>query len=361
MLWFGRFHAGDPLIAFSAKGRKIAAVSLLEVTRAQRESVFDEVLNLQVLLEEVRSAQANAGVAEVVALLAKRNGVRSFVVPPDFPAGLYQQLRELGVRVSIGKVPFFPERVIKTEEEIACLRAGNRASAAGFSAVEKILAASEIADGKVLFEGKVLTAERLRRAVEIACLEAGALNVTGIITAPGDQAVDCHCEGTGPIGANQLIVVDIFPRVSASGYFGDMTRTYLKGKASPNQRKIVRTVREAQKLAFSLIKPGARGCDVHKAILEFFDKAGYATGLNKENGFQEGFFHGLGHGVGLDVHEEPSLSARGVEPLEAGMVVTVEPGLYYIGRGACRIEDVVRVTETGCQLISRHPYRWEFA
>jgi Xaa-Pro aminopeptidase len=158
-----------------------------------------------------------------------------------------------------------------------------------------------------------------------------------------------------------LLVVDIFPRVSASGYFGDMTRTYLKGVATPEQRRLVKTVREAQQLAFSLIKPGARGRDVHKAVLDFFGNKGYKTGLNEKNGYQEGFFHGLGHGVGLDVHEEPSLSTRGEKPLEPGMVVTVEPGLYYIGQGACRIEDVVVVTETGCAPLSRHPYRWEFA
>ncbi|MDR2863629.1 MAG: Xaa-Pro peptidase family protein [Puniceicoccales bacterium] len=360
MLWFSRFHAGDPLLAFSVAGKRIGVVSLLEVTRARKESVLDEVLNLQELIEEQKRLSKDAGVPEVIVALAKRNAVRAFTVPADFPASLYKRVTELGLRLEISGAPFFPQRVFKTEEEQASIRAGNRAAEAGFKAVEKILTESEVHNGKVWHGKKVLTSEKLHQAIEQACLSAGALNVTGLIAASGDQAVDCHCSGSGPIGANQLIVVDIFPRVSATGYFGDMTRTYLKGVSSPEQRRLVKTVRAAQQLAFSLIKPGASGMDIHKAVVAFFEKQGYATGENPKSGYQEGFFHGLGHGLGLDIHEERTLSLRGAETLQPGMVTTVEPGLYYAGLGGCRIEDVVVVTETGCKLLSRHPYRWEY-
>ena len=185
--------------------------------------------------------------------------------------------------------------------------------------------------------------------------------MSGLIAAAGDQAVDCHCSGSGPIAANVLIVVDIFPRMSTSGYYGDMTRTYLKGRASASQRRLVKTVREAQQLALSLIKPGVSGASIHKAVSTFFEQRGYATGLNPSSGYHEGFFHGLGHGLGLDIHEERSLSLRGTRALRAGMVTTVEPGLYYLGLGGCRIEDVALVTEKGCELLSKHSYRWEIA
>ncbi|MDR2845508.1 MAG: Xaa-Pro peptidase family protein [Puniceicoccales bacterium] len=358
MLWFSRFHAGDPLLAFSAKGKRIGAVALLEVTRAQKESALDEVLNLQTLLDVQRRTNATASVAEVVVALAAQYGVRAFSVPSDFPASLYKRLLELGLRVEIGDSPFFPQRVVKTAEELDNIRAGNRASCAGFKAVEKILTESEIRRGFVWHGGKVLTSETLRGAIEQACLAAGALNVTGLIAAAGDDAVDCHSSGAGPIPANQLIVVDIFPRVSATGYFGDMTRTYLKGTASPAQRRLVKTVRAAQQLALKTIRAGLTGAVVHRAVVDFFAAQGYVTGV--KDGYQEGFFHGLGHGVGLDIHEEPSLGLRGVKPLQAGMVVTVEPGLYYRGLGGCRIEDVVVVTADGCAPLSKHPYRWEF-
>ncbi|MDR2430050.1 MAG: Xaa-Pro peptidase family protein [Puniceicoccales bacterium] len=361
MRWFSRFHASDPLLALSAKGKKIGVVSLLEVTRARKESVFDEVLNLQDLLAGVRASNANAGIAEVVLALAARHGVNAFAVPSDFPASLYQRITALGLRLDIGEAPFFRRRVVKSAGEIAAIRAANRASSAGFKAVEKILAGSEIRRGNVWHGGRALTSERLKTAVEQACLSAGALNVAGLIVAAADQAVDCHCSGSGVIPANALIVVDVFPRSSATGYFGDMTRTYLKGRATAEQRRLVGTVRAAQQAALAAIKPGRSGAAVYKVVKDFFEAAGYATAVNAANGYQEGFFHGLGHGLGLDVHEEPSLGARGVAPLRAGMVVTVEPGLYYLGLGGCRIEDVVVVTATGCELLSRHPYRWEFA
>jgi Xaa-Pro aminopeptidase len=360
VLWFSRFHAGDPILAFSVRGKRLAAVPLLEVTRAKKESRLDEVLDLQDLLAEARADNPGAGAADVAALLARKHGVAAFSVPPDFPASLYKRITELGVRIEIGKAPFFPQRVIKEPEEMDGLRAGNRASAAGFRAVEKILAAATAeADGALVFEGAPLTSERLHTAIEEACLRAGALNVTGLIAAGGDQAVDCHARGTGPLFAGQLLVVDIFPRVTASGYFGDMTRTYLKGTATPAQRRLVETVRAAQQLALGLVKPGVAGKTVHEAVQAFFAKAGYATGFNAATGYQEGFFHGLGHGLGLDVHEEPSLSLRGEKPLEPGMVVTVEPGLYYIGLGGVRIEDNVVVTADGCELLSDHPYDWQ--
>ena len=358
MRWFSQFQASDPLLALSAGRKKVGVVSLLEVTRARKESAFDEVLNLQDLLAEVRASDA---IAEVVLALAAKHGIRAFAVPPDFPASLYQRITALGLKLEIGEVPFFRQRVVKNDAEIAAIRAANRASAAGFKAVEKILAASEIRRGKVWHGGRVLTSEHLKAAVEQACLAAGALNVTGLIVAAADQAVDCHCSGSGAIPANALIVVDIYPRSSATGYFGDMTRTYLKGRATAEQRRLVNTVRAAQKAALAAIKPGRTGAAVYKVVKDFFETRGYATGVNAANGYQEGFFHGLGHGLGLDVHEEPSLGTRGTMALRTGMVVTVEPGLYYLGLGGCRIEDVVVVTAGGCELLSRHPYRWEFA
>jgi Xaa-Pro aminopeptidase len=361
VLWFSRFHAGDPILAFTAKKKKIAAVSLLEVTRAKKESSLDEVLNMQDWLDKARKDNPKAGAADVAVLLAAHYGISAFSVPPDFPVSLYKRITESGVKLEIANAPFFPRRVVKEPSELDCLRAANRAAAAGFKAVENVLAAAEVrkSNHALYLDGKPLTSERLRTAIEEATLRAGALNVTGLIAAGGDQAVDCHCSGSGPLFANQLIVTDIFPRVSATGYFGDMTRTYLTGTATPEQARLVKTVRAAQKLALTLIRPGVTGKSVHEAVQAFFVKEGYKTGLNQENGYQEGFFHGLGHGLGLDVHEDPSLSLRGDRILEPGMVVTVEPGLYYIGLGGCRIEDNVVVTKDGCELLSKHPYRWE--
>jgi len=95
---------------------------------------------------------------------------------------------------------------------------------------------------------------------------------------------------------------------------------------------------------------------VHQAAADCLSQAGYKTA--QSNGRWEGFIHSTGHGLGLEVHEEPRLSPRG-QRLRKGMVVTIEPGLYYQEIGGCRIEDVAWITTDGHKPLSRHPYRWE--
>ena len=250
----------------------------------------------------------------------------------------------------------FPERQIKTAAEVEALRKGNKASEAGFRIVAKTLAESKIRNGKLVHGGSILTSERLRELISHAALDAGAAALH-TIAAPGDQAVDNHCVGHGPIRAGELIVVDIFPRRTEDGYWGDMTRTYLKGKASDAQRRLVRTVRKAHKLAIDMIKPGITGGKVHDAVQAFFDKEGYETVRDSKN--PKGFSTRWAMAWAWKSMKRRSCVPRSPCKLRKGMVVTVEPGLYYHGLGGCRIEDVVHVVPGGCELISRAPYKWE--
>jgi Xaa-Pro aminopeptidase len=190
----------------------------------------------------------------------------------------------------------------------------------------------------------------------VACLEAGAISTNTIIAA-GDQGCDPHERGSGPIRANELIIVDIFPRVIATGYFGDMTRTFLRGRASEAQRTLVAAVRSAQSAALKTIRAGVNGREVHGQVVEIFTARGFQTKHTPRGSV--GFFHGTGHGLGLEVHEPPRMNASFDYRLKRGSVVTVEPGLYYPGIGGCRIEDVVQVTATGVKLLSSYHYDWE--
>lgn len=367
MRWFSRFKAGDPFPAFSAKGKKIGLLPLLEVGRARTESDFDVIVNLTELIGSLRKRDPKAGVPEAIVHAAREHGVRSFVVPHDFPAGLWVALQKLGLRLSLpgegrderSSPQAFPQRAIKTKSEEAGIAAGNRAASAGFSAVERILAESTIRSGFVRWRGKVLTAEVLHAEVHKAVADAGGMNDHGLIIAPGDQAVDCHCAGSGPVRAHEPIVVDIYPRHLDSGLYGDMTRTYVKGKASPERQRMIETVLAAHRSALKALRGGATGAAVYHAASDRIKSAGYVTENRK--GVYVGFFHGLGHGLGFDVHEEPSVSPRNAKPLLPGHVVTIEPGLYYPGLGGCRFEDVAVVTKTGHRLLSKHPYRWEIA
>lgn len=364
MLYFSRFHSSDPYLAFTIGEKKFGLAVPMEFSRMKSESAFDEVL----LLPEIREGAAKRfklpkgsvpDDCQLVRHLAKIYDIDEFRVGARFPAGLGFKLRDAGLKVTVpedGQI--FPERLIKTADEVEALRKGNLASAAGFRAVTKTLTESTIRNGKLIHGGKILTSERLREIIGQATLAAGAMALD-TIAAAGDQGCDCHNAGYGPIGANELIVVDIFPRRIADGYWGDMTRTFLKGKASDAQRKIVRTVKRSHEIGIKTIKPGVTGGKVQEVVEEFFAKEGYKTVKNSRE--PEGFFHAIGHGIGLDVHEGPSVRPDSVDVLRKGMVVTIEPGLYYRGIGGCRIEDVVHVVEGGGELISKAPYKWEIA
>ncbi len=357
-LYFGRFFAPDAYLALGPRGKRVAVMNALEYGRALKESSYDTVLRLEEWQNRARETfkRKDAGLAHIVKLLAHEYSVRRFVVPPEFPAGLLVKLRALQVPVVVSDGPLFPERAQKDREEIACLREGCEASAAGLYAAERALRRSKARrNGELYLDDEALTSERLRFLVDVACMENGAI-AQNTIVAGGQQACDPHCRGSGPLRASDLIIVDVFPRVTETGYFGDMTRTFLKGRATEPQRALVDAVRRAQKIAMKKLGPGVTGKKVHLAVQKYFTKLGYET--RRKPSYHEGFFHGTGHGLGLEVHEPPRVSLTGGR-LREGMVVTVEPGLYYPGLGGCRIEDVVQITDDGCKLLSDYDYNWE--
>jgi len=356
-LYFGRVHVPDAFIAIGLGKKKLAVVNALEFGRVKKESAFNIVLPLERYLKQAREKHPGEkiGVAEVVALLAAEYGIKTFVIPDDFPAGLASRLTRRGITLEVADSPIFPAREIKTPAEAAAIREGNRCSALGIGAAEAVLRASTIKSGKLHYGRAPLTSERLKVAIEIACLEAGALSMD-TIAAGGDQACDPHHRGSGPLRANELIIVDVFPRVQATGYHGDMTRTFLKGRASDAQRALIAAVRVAQLAALKKIRANVNGRLVHQQCLDVFAKRGYETKSTEHGSI--GFFHGTGHGLGLAIHESPRVSAVD-HRLKKGTVVTVEPGLYYPGLGGCRIEDVVQVTATGAKLLSAFHYNWE--
>lgn len=359
-LYFGRVNVPDAFIAFGHRGKKYAVVGALEFGRVKKTSDFDHVLPLEAWLQQARKTwpRRTAGVAEVIRLLAKAYHVKRFTVPVEFPAGLYAQLRAAGVALDVAEGALFPERECKSAAEAAAIREGNRCSALGFAAAERILRASRARGRTLVHRGEVLTSEKLKFAIEVACLEAGAVSANTIV-AGGDQACDPHERGSGPIRPNELVIIDIFPRVTRTGFHGDMTRTFLRGRASEAQRALVAAVRAAQLAALRSIRAGVNGRDVHREVVAVFTQRGYETRHTEQGSV--GFFHGTGHGLGLAVHEPPRLSGSVDWTLLKGSVVTVEPGLYYPGLGACRIEDVVQVTSARPRLLSRYSYEWELS
>ena len=356
-------YVPDPFLLFTHKGQRIGVASVNEFNRMAQDSALDEVLLLPEIEEETaRRFKLPKGkkpaTAHVVSHLAKRYGISEFNVGSRFSAGLFSSLQKAGIKVEVdaGGV-LLPQRQIKTADELKSLRKANRASAAGFREVAKTLAEAKVSKGVLMHQGQVLTSERLRKMINHACLEHEAMAMNTIV-ASGDQACDSHCLGHGPIRAGDLIVVDIYPQRMEDGYWGDMTRTYLKGRASDAQRRLVRTVKKAHQMAIGMIKPGVSGGRVHQAVENFFTQQGYET---RKGAKPVGFPHALGHGVGLEIHEQPIMRAGASFRFRKGMVMAVEPGLYYPGLGGARIEDCVDVISGGCEKISSAPYQWEIA
>ena len=156
-----------------------------------------------------------------------------------------------------------------------------------------------------------------------------------------------------PLKADSLIILDVFPKDARSGYYGDLTRTVVRGKANEAQRALWWTVFDAQKLALQKIVAGGSGVSLQKEVTEFFLQQGYPTEIR--DGRWVGFFHGLGHGFGLEIHEQPRIAKT---KFKTGQILTVEPGLYYPGVGGVRIEDDGVVTEKGFKVLSKFGKGW---
>ncbi|HRP04667.1 MAG TPA: Xaa-Pro peptidase family protein [Opitutaceae bacterium] len=358
MRYFSGIHVPDAFIAFQSKRKRIGIFNALEYGRALKESSLDQVLPLEPLRESAKQRwrTPNPSLADIILVAAGRLRIRHCFVADDFPAALFMKLKKRGLRIDTAHAPILPSREIKSASEARAIRAANGISAAGIRAAERMLSESRIKGRNLIHRGRTLTSEMLRMAIEIACIEAGGVSID-TIAAGGDQACDPHHRGSGPIRPHELIIIDVFPKANKSSYHGDMTRTFLKGRANDAQRSLVEAVASAQKKALRLITSGANGREVHRACDEEFRRRGYETKSTPRGSV--GFFHGTGHGLGLAVHELPRISGMVDSELRAGAVVTVEPGLYYPGIGGCRIEDVVQVTSGRPRMLSSYPYRWE--
>lgn len=336
----------------SPRGKTFVLLGPLEIDRARRTARVDSCLDLEETKK--RLSLAKAPYPRILAAILRRHGIRSAKVPPSFPVGLFRDLQGAGIRLQPAPEPFFPERLKKNPLEIRHIAQALRAAEAGLYRAMEVLRTARIGPRQILrWGGSVLTSERLRIEMESACLRAGAL-AKDTIVAGGIQACDPHERGSGPLRAHQAIILDIFPRDPRTGYFGDITRTVVKGRASEALHQLYATVAQGQKQVLRKIRPGLNGQQAQDELRNWFRDRGYPTEIRR--GRWTGFFHGVGHGLGLEIHEAPRFA---VPKLPAGAVITVEPGLYVPGIGGVRIEDVVHLTGNGHRRLTRFPNLWQ--
>jgi Xaa-Pro aminopeptidase len=211
-----------------------------------------------------------------------------------------------------------------------------------------IAAAARLADeayAASLAEGLVGRSEReVARAAEAKLRELGGEPSFPPIVAAGENGALPHAEASErEIRPGELVVFDMGAELD--GYCSDCTRTFATGEVDGEAREAYELVAEAQRTALAAVGPGVSGRDADSAARDVISAAGRG----------DEFGHGTGHGVGMEVHEAPRLSQRSEDTLEAGDVVTVEPGVYVAGRFGIRIEDLVAITEDGFRNLSGLP------
>jgi Xaa-Pro aminopeptidase len=346
----------DAFFYFRIGGRSVVMISDLEYDRVRKQARVDKVeLYSEWLQKTKKTGLEKPSPADVVRCFLKRRGVQKVVVPENFPFGFAAALQKKGLAVESKPEPFWEERVIKARAEVDAMEKALRHTEAAVRCAEEVLRKAVIKGNRLYDRNAVVTSEALRRVIDVSLMENRCVAEHSIV-APGDQGCDPHCEGHGPIFPNQSIVLDIFPRSGESLYFADFTRTFVKGRASEALKRQYEAVKAGQDTGLRLIRAGAQGREVHQAVAREMEDRGFLT--ERRGGTMTGFFHGTGHGVGLEIHEAPRVNSSD-HLLRAGEVVTVEPGLYYPGVGAVRLEDLVVVTKTGNRNLTQYPRKLE--
>ena len=356
LLYATHFRAPDAFAYLEVEGKKHILLNDLEVDRGRTEAKVDFVDSYSEFETTARkSSDKKPSQAKVMATWILSKGVGELKVPHDFPLGLARDLKKENLDLKPVRGSFYPEREVKSRQEVQLIEKAVGIAEAGMArGIEVLRAARILKDGSLSFNGEALSSELLRIEMETAVLRHGGEARGDTIVACGEQACDPHSRGSGPLFANQLIILDIFPRDARTGWFGDITRTVVRGRATDAQRHLWDTCLEGQKLAHDAMKPGTEGRIIHNMVKNHFATRGYPTEI--KNGRWQGFFHGTGHGLGLEIHESPRFSDTVFLP---GQVITVEPGIYIPGLGGVRHEDVALVTKSGVRFLTQFPKPFE--
>jgi Xaa-Pro aminopeptidase len=354
---------GDPFLFAEVDGRTYILTSRLETGRLARAlpeaTLFDYFeLGYKELVESGLSrAEASR---EVEARVVEKIGIEEAIVPAEFPLALADRLRADGVGLTVDEGSIDLRRRAKTSVELDGIRVAQHAAEAGMAAASDLLARSRPgADGRLELDGQPLLAEDVRAALRKACAENGAPCPPDVIIASVWQGGG-HEPGSGPLPAGLPIHVDVWPRHEESTCWADMARTFVVGEPAPEHAERLAEMESLSRKALSEavqgVRPGVTGRELFDATCELFESAGYPTQRTSEPNEGQGFQWALGHGLGLEVHEPPSVGLAGRDPFVVGDVVALEPGLSDDEIGGIVFEDVVVVTEDGCEVLTDFPY-----
>ena len=352
----------DELLVAVQNGRTSILTSSLEAARIAAALpdaellLVDELGFYEMLAEGTPRDEAEL---EVALRAVRRWGIESAVVPGDLPVALADRLREGGIGVEVDGKAVEARRRAKSPAELEGIRRAQRAAERGMAAAEALIRGAGAQDGVLQLDGAPLTADAVRDAIRAECAAAGApappgIMVVSLLSGGG------HDPGSGPLPAGLPIEVDLWPRDESSGCWADMTRTFVGAGEVTEEIAALRDIaREALEAARAAARPGVTGRALYDAACDVVERAGYPTQRTREPGqvLDHGFYFGLGHGVGLEVHEPPGLGLAGHDELVPGDVIAIEPGIEGIkGIGGVRFEDLLLITEDGCETLTDYPY-----
>jgi Xaa-Pro aminopeptidase len=352
----------DPLLIAVENGSTRVMTSSLETARiADAVPEAEQVLLDDLGFYEMLGDGVDRGEAELEVVLraVQRWGIERATVPPDLPVAVADKLRGAGIEIDVDAKAVEARRRAKSAAELEGIRRAQRAAERGMDAGRTLIKGATDADGLLQHDGKPLTAEMVRDAIRAECTAAGApappdIMVVSLFAGGG------HDPGSGPLPAGKPIEIDLWPRDEASGCWADMTRTFVgAGEVTDEVARLSAIAREALEAARAAARPGVTGRALYDAACDVVEAAGHPTQRTRKPGetLDHGFYFGLGHGVGLEVHEPPGLGLSGHEPLVAGDVVAIEPGIEGIeGIGGVRFEDLLLITEEGSETLTDYPY-----
>ena len=349
MFYATGFLSLDDFIYLEKNKKKIIYINDLEFNRAKKQAKVDQVINFS------RDKKINKNSRDSVLIsILKQNKIKKVLVPENFKMKYAEVLLKNKIKVQVKQEPFFEKRITKNKSEIEKIKETQKTTESAMKQAIGIIKKSKIRkDKKLIYQNKILTSEFIKNIIDIELLKNNCRAESFHIVSCGKDSADPHHSGKGPLFANQPIVIDIFPKSFENQYFADMTRTVVKGKATPEVRKIYQAVLKAQKLVISKIKSGIKANSIHKLVQNYFESKEFKT--EEKNGKVQGFFHNIGHGVGLNLQEPPFFGMKSKDILKAGNVFAIEPGLYYPKIGGVRLEDLILVTKNGCENLTKLP------
>lgn len=350
------------LVVTDASEPRLLCLSPMEREEAESTGVdlFDPAA-LDLLAIERRFADPNQffAAAAVAALASVAPRPVPLAIAGRAPAGVtIALLQELGGgwKPSDGGEIMRAWRRKKTETELADCRRAAEVTGRVMRRLAGILAAAVEREGELWFEGERLKVGRLRQEVARGVAVEGMEQPERNIIAPGRDGGVPHSQGddAAQLRAHTSLVVDLFPR---SRLYADLTRTFCVGDPPEALSAAHARVLEALMKAERRAGPGVSGWDLQREVCDHFSASGYPTPIS-DPGTTRGYVHNLGHGVGYELHEVPSFreNTGDLGVLQAGDVITIEPGLYDPDAGyGVRIEDQLVVTESGCHRLVELP------